>query len=232
MKNTLITLALMGTTAISAAQTTNAYQGAKVDPLESSARPLIFPAQIDGEVRHDRIIRKRDITDDQRKSVLKGTEKTPEGYLKIGGSTETIDLPSSFANHPRFLKSQTSRSKPATDDSLKLIGTLKEDDFRTDWQFQYKTFDVTFTVWNYKKAGATITVFEDFLNQTVQGVPAALTLSQAEKSAKVLWKLTWWKDGVSYELYINDLLGRNNKPSMSPKEIISIAQLALDKTKG
>lgn len=75
----------------------------------------------------------------------------------------------------------------------------------------------------YRKDGASITQFEDFFTSQVKGSPAVLSLLYNDAQAKLLWKVTWSRDGQQYELYVEDVKTRKGDPTRSPDSIIALA---------
>lgn len=150
-----------------------------------------------------------------------------EGFLRVKSSADYLDLPNSFSKHPKFSKTPANNRALVARGDLEPVGRLDEDQNRTSYLYSLANTKIAFTVWKYKAAGAIYSVPEEFLNQTVGGKPAVLSLSYAEKSTKALWKLTWWDNGVMYELYASDTLDQNGRPQNKPYEVVRLADLAI-----
>lgn len=150
-----------------------------------------------------------------------------EGYVRVKSSFEYLDLPLAFQKHPKFSKSSKSIQLATARGDLIPVGVLREDEYRTTSAFSHGSSTIALTTWNYRSAGAVFSVPEEFLNQKVAGNPAVLSLSYADKSDLALWKLTWWGNGVMYELYATDLLDSKKIPNYKPHQILHFADLAL-----
>jgi hypothetical protein len=177
--------------------------------------------------RMDRVLKPTQIDSERRKMLWKDKTVDQDGYLRVKSTLPYLELPTAFLKHPKFARvSMTGKSVTSPGD-VEVIGKLDEDQHRVSWAFSQGNTSMIFTVWNYKAAGATYSVPEEFLNQTVGGRPAVLSLSYAENTTKALWKLTWWNDGVMYELYASDTLDRGGAPRNKAQNIVHLADLAL-----
>lgn len=200
---------------------------------QPSDKKEVLPIQVGerGE-RRDRVLKASEIDEGQRHMLWQNTKVDPDGFLRIQSTTDYVLLPSQFARHPKF-NNRHRLDLPVAGErgDIELLGSLEEDKLRVSWLFRYGNKQAIFTVWRYKEAGATITVPEEFLNQAIDGVQGVLSLSQVDGSTNALWKLTWWKDGSSYELYVEEDLNNANKPLKSQKDIVRLGEYLTQVTK-
>ncbi|NHZ43746.1 hypothetical protein [Massilia aquatica] len=188
----------------------------------ANERPL---SVVKEDVRADRVIKKNEMSNEQRAFVWQDKTVDAAGYFLVRSTQDYLDLPTTIFKHPGFLPEKNTSVVARGD--VKLLGRFVEDENRVTWAFSHSNSNMLLTVWKYKLAGAVYTVSEEFLNQSVDGAPAVLSLSYAEKTEKALWKLTWWKNGEMFEFYVSDIL-KNGKPSQkSVNDILQLAKLAI-----
>ncbi|MBA5640325.1 hypothetical protein H3H37_25010 [Duganella sp. LX20W] len=191
--------------------------------INSTKYPLETPM-----LREDRVIKKDDLSDEQTKYLWEGTTADRDGYIRVKSSISYIELLDAFISHPGFKKGESSEIPQDRKYSpLHLIGMLQEDEFRSSNVYYYGDEKAVFTIWRYKNAGATVTTEEEFFNQTVDGVPAILALAVSDGMRKALWKLSWWKNGRAFELYVNDKVDAYGTPEKTPKIIMELADSLL-----
>lgn len=165
------------------------------------------------------------LDEEQHQFFWKNTTLNSQGYLEIETSPEYLNVIEELAKKVN-LKNDTSEF-PLNIYSLRnffYIGSFKESDNRTN--FIFKSFEknsLLATIWNYKTAGAKIVLVKEFFNQTVNKENAVLSFSINKSLNFGLWKLSWWTDNLSYEIYVLDNIDSNRKPRYSPQDILSIA---------
>lgn len=85
------------------------------------------------------------------------------------------------------------------------------------------------SIWNYKAAGAKVTLPTEFFNQEVRGVKSILSLSTSASENIGIWKMSWWTKSLSYEVYVLDKVIDNKSQFFSPSDIVEIATYSMDK---
>jgi hypothetical protein len=106
------------------------------------------------------------------------------------------------------------------------IGTLRESTYRTTIVFGRDSQGMLMlTIWKYAKDRARMIMVDEFLNTSVLGCRATLSLSVVPGLDKSLWKTAWLSKDISYELYVTDRLSQSGRPSRSPSAIVALAEL-------
>ena len=184
----------------------------------------------DLSAKGDRVIPKDELTEAQRSFLWKDTTSDKRGFITMPVEERYVTMV------PRFSKNiLTNKVVPenfeATIEKLKnhgytLNGILREDKNRFDAIFDDSAAtSIMFTKWNYRMAGAQITVAQEFFNQKINNIPAILSLSTTTAIKSGLWKASWWANGVSYELYVPDKVDVYGVPQRTPEEIITLANI-------
>lgn len=177
----------------------------------------------------DTVIPKGKLSKEQNAYLWKDTKKTADGYLQIQSRPEAIDI---------LLQAKTYAKQSPPDEfrlvvselsshGFSLIGNIKESPNRNSLVFADSHGLLMVTIWDYRKDGAAITEAEDFLNATVRSSPAVLSLLSNETQPKLLWKVTWLKNGRQYELYVEDVKTRRGLPSRAFQEILALASTVM-----
>jgi len=187
------------------------------------------PPQIvlDLSARGDNIVKKNEISKAQREYLWANTEADVDGFMRIDATTDTIDLPSQvtrFAKPGSIPKVHSRAVNSILARGYSSLGLVDEGGGRYTFSFGNPRGKIMYTAWEYKKSGATITRVEEFLNVNIKKNRGVLSLLVNSSTDKVLWKLTWLVDGVSHELYVEDLQNGRGTPNTNPKDIIEIAE--------
>lgn len=166
------------------------------------------------------ILNHKDLTDEQRKYLWAGTTRDKAGYLIVKAGPEYLRLVDSMVAHQRFHKqsADTSRAGIAT------LGTFDEGADRVTRVFTVDNSNAAVTIFDYRAAGARITIVDEFVNQQMLGSPASLALVISPGSGKGLWKLGIWTDSKVYEVYVPDKLDKNDRPTRSPRAVLTLAE--------
>lgn len=125
-----------------------------------------------------------------------------ESYIKI---VDTLLAQMCKANATVSVHSAIAPDGAEVGSPLKIC-SFQEDDSRVSHFFRLDNGrKALLTIWNVRKAGASLLVPKNFLNAAVNGYPATLTFVvwQGEPK-KGIWKLTWWSDSVQHEFYVED----------------------------
>jgi hypothetical protein len=179
--------------------------------------------------RSDSIIKKGDLTSEQRSYLWDKTSHARGGYLVVEVDKNYLDTIRYLLNDPA-LKAQALPNLEKL--NLKInhlgfsfLGNLEEDSYRYDAFYRGPNSDLLMlTRWEYKKAGAAISSAEEFFNQKIDGTDAVLSLAIAKNEKRCIWKLTWSTNGVLYEIYQDDKLDSYGKPGKVPEDIMKIAR--------
>jgi hypothetical protein len=104
------------------------------------------------------------------------------------------------------------------------LGFIPEGDKRYTFLFGSTATRIMYTVWDYRDDGASITQVEEFFNVKIHEEPGVIAVLANQNTENILWKLTWLKNGVSHEIYVEDKKSRRGTPSRSPAEIVRLAE--------
>lgn len=168
----------------------------------------------------------KDMTAEQRAFIWRDTERGPDGYLRVQNSPDYLQLVAGFRSDAgKPARAGMARLRPgcALPRGLVYGGAIPEDQNRTTLVFNSADGGAALTVWNFRQAGAKVTVIDEVLNQVVDGARGTLALNVAKGHKNALWKLTWWKNGIGYELYVPDALGRDGLPARRSKQLVALA---------
>lgn len=170
------------------------------------------------------------LTIEQQKFLLQDTVIDKAGYLRVSVSPEYLDQ---MADVQILLELETRRpNNSVAVHGMTLLGLKRENTHRVNYFFGDRSGPVVMiTAWRYRDDGAAITVLDDFLNQTVDGKRATLSLATNAESPKCLWKLTASDDEMLYEVIISDLLSKHNSPTMTVAEVLSMTEKLISFTK-
>lgn len=173
------------------------------------------------------IITDAELSKTQKDFFEKNLIKDRDGVILLKSDSEYQKLIETFKKHPDIKRELPSDFISAAE-KLKLsgysfFGILYEDEYRTSLIFTGSNSELMFTRWNYKDAGATISVAGSFVNRSMAGVPAVLSRTSDMTSA--IWKTTWWKNGTSFEIYISDELNSRGSPALNSDSVLKIAQI-------
>lgn len=167
-------------------------------------------------------------TDEQKKYLLDSTEIDAKGYLKISVSLEYLNMIADLAKNTPILKVDADVQWLETINlpGIKVVydREIPEDEFRKSIIFNSGYGQGMITIWNYKKNGAKIFVFREFINTSVSGMPATISLSFNKQSKKKMWKLYWWNTESSFELYLEDSLNSNDNPPLTTEKVKSMGE--------
>lgn len=169
----------------------------------------------------------KEITAEQRAFIWRDTERGPDGYLRVQNSPDYLQLVAGFRSDAGKAppRAGVARLRPGHVLPRGLVygGAIPEDQHRTTLVFNSADGGAALTAWNFRKVGAKVTVIDEVLNQVVDGARGTLALNVAGGHKNALWKLSWWKDGIGYELYVPDALGRDALPARRSKELVALA---------
>ena len=68
-----------------------------------------------------------------------------------------------------------------------------------------------------------MTLYRDFLNQSVSECAATLSLAVDKEGGK-LWKVSWWVNDYVFELYVKNVVNPSTHTETSQSDVISIAE--------
>lgn len=183
--------------------------------------------------RTDTVIKKGELTSDQRAFLWDKTAQDRAGYLVVEVDKNYLYTIRYFLNDPT-LKAEPGENLKKINvglgaEGFSFLGKLVEDSFRYNAIYRAKNSDLLMiTVWAYSKAGAAISTSEEFFNQKISEKDAVLSLAIAKNEKVGIWKLTWTTSGVLYEVYLSDRVDAYGKPNRVPEDIMKIAR-ELDK---
>lgn len=198
-------------------------------PLSGISQPLPKPLQSLAE-KGDHLVKKSELDETQTQYLWKNTVSDRRGYINVDVSPEYVDLITDFSSMPGIRKTVSAELSETIDEITPLgyhfYGILQEDLTRTTSFFKNDASRmIMFTKWNYRSAGATITIVDEFINYYVNEFPSVLALATSKNSNKGIWKLSSWRNGVAYELYVSDNIDTYGIPRLSAEEILSIGKI-------
>lgn len=171
----------------------------------------------------------KSVTPEQREMLLGGMNVTPQGYLKGERSSAYVHLIDDFFRRartaqeaPQIRQYRLTRSVPLRANII-FAGVVVEDPARVDYLFTIGSDRAMLTIWDMRASGARSVVPEEFFNSAVLGSRAVLTLIGAPGVSDGIWKLIWWKDGMSFEYYLTDKLAAGGHPTRRPEEVTTLA---------
>lgn len=174
----------------------------------------------------------KDLSAEQRAFIWQDTERGPDGYLRVQNSPDYLQLVAGFRSDAEKASSGAGmaglRPGYVLPRGLVYKGAIPEDRYRTTLVFDSAAGGAALTAWNFRQAGAKVTLVDEVLNQAVDGSRGTLALNVVKGRRNALWKLAWWKDGIGYELYVPDVLGRDGLPARRSKEIVALAATLAD----
>ena len=178
------------------------------------------------------VIEEPELTDDQIRFFLKNTTKDRDGVHRIKSDERYPQLIRIFKKHPdleeKIPESFVHLSTELAAFGYKFFGKIQEDKFRITLIYTNEVgTDLMLTRWNYRESGATISVAKNMINVKVGDEPAVLSFTSAGHGDG-MWKCTWWKDGVSYEVYVGDSANSRDDPLLSREKVIGIASTFLE----
>lgn len=172
----------------------------------------------------DRTVRATDLSREESEYLWAGTIHDKAGFIHVAGLPDYMEIPATFAQHKDFIKAADCAN---LNEAICYKGQIKEDAFRVTKVFATKGATVAITVWDYKKAGAGVTQVDEFQNQIVNGQPATLSLVTAQGMREAVWKLAWLDKGISYELYVTDVVDSDGRPQRAPRNVLAVANKIL-----
>lgn len=200
----------------------------KSDHIIAQTLPKELRSLTDQNTTNGSVLVIEKLSPEQRKFYWQNTTRHPLGYLENSSTIEYLNVVDEMANlavkmtNPALLKDYK-LTVPATLGTHS-IRVLQEDSHRINFVFTHpKRPSHALTIWNFKNAGAKITLVREFFNCKVNGVNAVLALAKNKSTTKVVWKLSWWTKGIDYEFYVNDNLKDATHPMLSPQEVIALA---------
>lgn len=169
-----------------------------------------------------------EIGEDVKKFLFKDVERDRDGLIKIKSNSRYTRLIEDFSKNPRLKHEMPPELKQVSKQLAKFgyqyFGFVIEDKHRSTSIFKNgETGYLMYTNWKYQKAGASFSTAASFLNRTVDGVPAVLSLMSGGDGTAI-WKCTWWKEGVSYEVYITDVMNAREVPTLTSDQAMEIAK--------
>lgn len=169
-----------------------------------------------------------DISEDVRKVLFQNTERDRDGVIRIKSDGQYTRLIEEFSKNPLLKTELPPTLRQAAKELQKLgydyVGVVVEDKYRSTSIF--KNGDASYlmyTNWRYAKAGASFSTAASFLNRTVDGVPAVLSLMSGGDGT-AMWKCSWLKEGVSHEVYISDVMNSHETPALTSEQALEIAK--------
>lgn len=167
-----------------------------------------------------------ELTAEQRAFIWKDTVRSPDGYLRVNMAADYLKLVTGFRSDVEQTRSRTGMARLRADyilpKGMVYAGSTPEDQYRTTLVFDDVAGGAVLTVWNFRAAGAKVTVIEEVLNQVIGGHRGTLALNVANGQKNALWKLAWSKDGISYELYVPDSLNPLGQPARRSAHIVKL----------
>ena len=158
-----------------------------------------------------------------RQYFWQGTRRHPDGYLEVAVDVPYLDLISQLRPRASPVLSSSSAATAAASDPDALF---EESPTRKSFFFDRATHPAMVTVWRFSEDGAKLCVAGEFINATVLGNRATLSLAKAPiRSAKCLWKLVWFSPelDVQFEFYAEDQVV-DGKPTRSRDQIVRLAE--------
>lgn len=154
------------------------------------------------------------------------TSVSQDGYLMV-------TVPPQYLETINILKSKVGDSKEGFLSQQRLdyripapnmpYGQLIETKNRTTFFFGSADDLWMLTVWNWSADGARLTLFREFLNVDVDGEAGTLSLAVSPpRSAKVMWRLNWIAGATHYELWKEDKLNSEGRPSLDHAAILAM----------
>lgn len=167
---------------------------------------------------------------EQRRFLWKDTTRNSDGYLDIESTAKYVTLlpvllsrlTSGPEKPPSIFKSKVSLNKLT---QLEYLGEFAESKHRASLFFR-DTADrlLMLTIWDYEADRAQLVIVEEFLNVTIHGSKGTLSFVKAPNIQEGLWKLSWLKTKLQFELYVSDGLDSNRRPIRSKQEILTLAR--------
>lgn len=167
--------------------------------------------------------------EEQRRFFWENTSRNSDGYLDIESTAEYVTLIpallSKLAWEPKnpssTLRKRVRLNKPA---HLEYLGEFAESEHKASLFFR-DTADrlLMLSIWDFEAAGAQLVIVEEFLNVTIHGAKGTLSFVKAPNIQEGLWKVSWIKKKLQFELYVSDRLDSNRRPIKSRKEILALA---------
>lgn len=165
-------------------------------------------------------------TAEQRAFIWKDTTRGPDGYLRVQHMPDYLKLVADFRSNAKKARpgKVIARLRPGyvLPKGMVFGGSIPEDQYRTTLVFDDAAGGAALTVWNFRQAGAKVSVVEEVLNQVIGGRRGTLALTVANGHTNALWKLAWFKEGISYELYVPDVLNREGLPARRSAHIVTM----------
>ncbi|MGZ5198576.1 MAG: hypothetical protein ACXWC4_02315 [Telluria sp.] len=166
-------------------------------------------------------------SDKERAFYWQNTTLAKEGYLRIVGSDDFVNLIDEARMLP-FLKFQIETPLAPSASAIRAAGfpfvaTWVEDPFRTTMIFGDEPHGfLMYTVFNYEKAHAKLSVVSDFVQYRIKGSPAVLSLTVNKANTKGLWKLSFWRAGVGHEIYLTEKFPANPAQGNKQKILLNL----------
>lgn len=183
----------------------------------------MFPKGKEGNKQH-RSIEK--VSKAERDMLMRDTTINKAGYLRV-------EVPIQYIEQLKNLV----KSRDYTENSglnyqvmgLDFLGTRAESANRKTYFFgDREHVRATLTVWNYARDGASFTVFDEFINQSVDGLNGTLSLATASGKPDCFWKLTLSDDHTMYEVMLPDVVNKGGQTIMPPQKVMVEARKFID----
>lgn len=173
-------------------------------------------------------------TQQERDFFWRKTTIDPEGYLRIAGTADQVNIIEEARARNSFRSKVEAGLEPVVAriarTGFPFVGSWREDDYRLTMVFgNESTGLLMYSRFDFQKHGSSISVVKDFARFQVRGRPAVLSLTVSSDSMRGLWKFVTWRAGVAHEIYLNEeVSGRDKKPRRNSAQILRIANAILE----
>ena len=177
----------------------------------------VFPKKGGGVMQRRSI---KDLSAHEKAWIMKDTVSKPEGYLSVAVSKEYIGQINNLKISSLGLNNSTGTNHE-TIMGLTFLGVKNEGANRKAYFFgKGSTADAMVTLWHVGADQGSIVMFDEFINQRINGSEATLSLAYNLDSQRCMWKLVMNDNNDFYEAVLPDTCF-NNKPSMPVAKVLT-----------
>jgi hypothetical protein len=169
------------------------------------------------------VIKRGSLSTAHKNFLLKDTSVSEDGYLLINGPKEYSEIISDVTKLPEFKNSDSAKGSKSVIMGYRFVGFLDESSNRKSLVYRGSRGQLMLTTWKFAADGARIIQAEEMLNADVNKVPGTLSLTISTETT-AMWKLTWKTADTLYELYVEDMVSRHNRPSLSASQVLEIGR--------
>jgi hypothetical protein len=169
----------------------------------------------------------------QRAFFWRDSTSHPHGYLLNKGA-------SALNGFIKGLSARAAAARPVVDvrdkrcdvsPGFEVVYRWQESSFRATWLLKQKHSPgrmLAYTAWKFAEQKSRVFLMREFLNTSVNGALATLSLSVSESvPPQGQWTLNWIVGGTQHEMYVDDDIVNGDVPTLSVAEVKAMASVAV-----